>query len=243
MKKLLYLFFLIIFLLSVVGFSSTSVSANTLTFARLTTNASMFSEQNETSKIVTLPETYFVIVLGDATESGFIRVSYLDLVGYVRFSDVEVVGFEPRPRHHTATFTTTQFYDSEYVNLRISPNQNSQSVAQIATGEELFFYGTIEGSSLFGNNQWFKVRYENNDGAMFRGYLNYHHGTPSEIVPNNYEIVPPPQIPNPPVIPGEEFYTNLFIAIFIIALSIPAVFIMFLLFKKKQPVSREPRSF
>ena len=248
MKKLLLLFLLIVFLLLSLAISPVPTSASTLTFARLTADTPMFSEQNENSKVFTLPETYFVIVLSNAnsTETGFVRVSYLDIVGYIRINDIEIVNFEPRPRHHAAMFKTKQFYNSDYVNLREMPNQNSQSLAQVAINSELFLYGRIQGTSLVGQSEWFYVRYEKEtEGEVetIRGYLNYHQGTASEIMPNNYEIVVPNTNNNPPVIPGEEFYSSLFIAIFIIALSVPAVIVLLLLFKKKKPTSREPRSF
>ncbi|MCL2255287.1 MAG: hypothetical protein FWC11_00320 [Firmicutes bacterium] len=242
MKKILSLIFLIVFVLSAMGLVPMTTSTSPLTFARLTSNAPFFREQNNNSKMTTLPETYFVVLLGNAQENGFIRISYLDITGYVLIDDIEVVDFEPRPRHHSATFTTTQFYDN-YVNLREAPNQSSSSVAQIAIGEELFFYGTIEGSSIVGNSQWFFVRYENASGDIFHGYLHYHHGNASEILPNDYEIVPPNTNQNPPIFPGNEYPSNVFIAIAVIMLSIPAVIVMFLLFKKRKPVSRETRSF
>lgn len=188
---------------------------------------------NDLAPIVTLPAGYFVMQNETVPPSGYIAVTYDDITGYVKTSDVKSVDYVPVNKYET-TVTFTCDNDGQPVNLRAAPKKTASILTVLDGTTSGRCYGAVHGDSLIQSvgDCWY---YVNANGT--RGYCYSAHVTVTPTPPNIIEKEDPPE-PNVPttVDPTPEDqptalpqYTAI---IFIVVLCIPVPFIMFYLFKK-----------
>ena len=198
--------------------------------------------------VTTLPQSYFAQVV--AQNADFFEVIYYDLRGFVRRDAAVLVSYQPVNIFGTGRLIISG--DVVAVNIRSRPDHlvAHNIVGQAPHGAELLFYGTIEGTSpdpRLGST-WYFVRFTQQNGTVAHGYI-YSASVTSMPIPQNVIEWVMVYAPNEPVItpPAIDFPPYL-TAIFIITLSIPAVLIMILLFKKPKSTTKThpqktPRSF
>lgn len=185
------------------------------------------------SEIVNLPAGYFVLQSETTAPDGYIKVTYDDLSGYVKTSDVKAVDYTPVTKYETtATFKCDN--DGQPVRLRAAPKKSAEVIETLQDGAQGRLYGSITGDRLYqdAGNEWYYVSYSDK-----RGYVYYAHVTASPIPPNIIEKEPEiePQVPTdttPKISSDDQGMPTTAAIIFIVALCIPVPFIMFYLFKK-----------
>jgi len=207
-------------------------------------NTMLYNRNNGILQQVTsLPVSYFAHVTGE--ENDFFSVIFYDLTGLVRKNSVTLVDFEPVTKFATGTVSIV---GDIIANIRTRPDTTATIVGEARKGEILTFYGTITGTASGEQNEWLFVRFTNSNGNPTFGYI-FNHGTnllnitnpPLNVIEKVmvYQQDPPTFLP-----PNIEFPPYLTV-VFIVALCIPALIIMILLFKKpkSKAVQKTPRSF
>lgn len=225
-------------LLSLSAFASTAPGVYALSeepapsypaYAEITAGCVLYSDQNLTFAITSLPATYFVTVLS-ASETAM-RVSYRNLNGYISPSCAETVDFTPQTKYASSTLTLVN--DGLTVNVRAAPDHNSDNIiARLTHGAALYYYGSVSGTvqnSLIGDT-WYCVSLENGD----YGYVYSMYADPSPIPDNVIVPEPSPDEENaePSAVPsgsGEYF--------FIAALCLPVIVFCYLLFAPRSDKS------
>ncbi|MCL2847572.1 MAG: SH3 domain-containing protein [Firmicutes bacterium] len=190
-------------------------------------------ENNVFVEKVLLPQTYFAEVTGEDGE--FYSVIYYDLNGFIRKNAVTKVDFKPVTAFATSTLTATAVGDVSSINIRSRPNSISTIIGSAPVNSTLTFYGILSDNSPEGTNtttSWYFVKFTNPNNQTAFGYI-YSANAISNPIPNNniqkvMTYVDPPPIFSPGTISFPPYIT----VIFIIVLSIPAVLIMLILFKK-----------
>ena len=193
----------------------------------------LYSAQGEL--ITSLPATYFVTVM-DEDEQKY-HVSYLDIDGYI-FKDeaaLSIVDYEPVTKYGQPAFVASN--DTHPVNLRASPSGQGTIIAAIPDAGRGIYYGKVEGEALIAEiKDWFYVRYYDN-GSYLYGYVYAPQITADKLNDNVIEKVERPKEPS-----GGDKPTVMSSAmegIFIAALCIPAVIVMFVIFRAGS--KRDPR--
>jgi len=245
MKKILLAFTIVASLIvNQLAFSTNTTSLNPLadtetTFAHIDSNTSLYqipSQGNQLTVMTSLPATYFVEIIGE--QGDYYQVGYLDIVGLVSKDSVTVVDYTPKYKFASPAIRISK--DVTGVNIRTAPDDTNSTVIYTATSAdtEFIYYGDVKGTSpIFGIDKWYFVRLID-DVNVFHGYV-YSAYTIADSIPNNV-IEAEPDDKNdsqnnskPTLLQGTTLY------IFIGALCIPAVLIIFLLFKKHSPKSRK----
>ena len=235
------------FVLSVGMFPRTAFSyaesAYEITYAQIKTSAQIYTKTDEEyCPIATLPATYFVALLEEETDGEYLKVSYLDIDGYMKKTDLEKVDYEPVYKYAQVFFTAEN--EGFGAILRTSPNHDAETAALIPDGAKMLFYGTQEGTARYddASRTWYYVKYGSGESAIF-GYVYCYHGF-ADTVPNNIIEKVPKEEPTEPNVPnepqdGEQSETPektrlspAYEAIFIVCLCLPFVIIMFILFRR-----------
>lgn len=181
-----------------------------------------------------LPETYFVEVLEQVDEV-FYKVKYIDIVGYVKFSAINIKDYEP-----VSIFPTNlslKISGDITANIRSLPETSSPLVATLASGASAQYYNKTPGQELnSGSSYWYFIKVTNG-AQVLHGYVY------ADYVTVNSEIVIPNDISPKPANnqkdPDEKlndkytFWTQVLIAL---AVCIPVVFIIYLIFKPRRKV-------
>lgn len=223
------------FLLSLI--SPASLSGTFVTYAYLPNSAVLCDASGEA--ICTLPATYFVLQEGGEV-SGKIPVSYLDLSGYVRAADVEIVDYEPVTKF--ATLSARPDNDGMAVNLRDKPDSVAGTVlCAVPAGSTLTLYGPREGGELFAGagRTWQYVRYVDN-GLPRYGYIYAPQLSCDAVQPNKIEKVERPSPEEPSESAAGLEMSHLGQIALIAAMCIPAGIVMLVLFYRPDS-KREPR--
>lgn len=214
-----------------------------ITYAYLPADTILYFAADETYESATiLPQTYFVAILGESGD--YLNVSYLDITGYVLKSTVEICDYEPVTKY--AQLKATPNNDGMNINLRKTADHvNAEIITTVPPQTNLTLYGKISGTALIppAGNQWYYVKYTDGETSYY-GYVYSAHVLAEEATPNVIEKVPevvPP--PTSEVEPQPTQITKPMQIIFIIALCIPAVGVMLLLFRRKpnKSNSKQPR--
>lgn len=208
----------------------------------------MFKNGAQYEPATSLPATYFVAVIENENADGYLKVSYLDITGYVRAADVEKVDYEPKFKYAEPSLLTFVEGSTTYLRSRPFSNGNSSVIADVPSDKSLVYYGTVDGDELYtgAGNKWYYVRYNDADGEMLYGYLYSAHARSVQPIKDNTieKVEPPPDTTPPPVKPGEAGLPKGVSAAIIACLSLPAVGIMFyLFFKGRGSPKKTPRSF
>lgn len=179
-----------------------------------------------------LPETYFVEIL-EKIDQVFYKVKYDDIIGYVKFSAINIKNYEPASKYPTNLFLTVSGDIMAYV--RALPDTSAERVARLPSGTSVQYYNKIQGQELTtGSPYWYYVKLQNGAQTQY-GYIY------SDYVTVQNEILFPNDIsPKPvaPVVDPDEklnqtynFWTQLLIAI---AICVPVVFFIYLIFKPRK---------
>ncbi|MCL2374915.1 MAG: hypothetical protein FWC82_00085 [Firmicutes bacterium] len=210
----------------------------------------MLYEQHENTfrPLTTLPQSYFLLFV-EEHNSTFYRAIFYDLEGFVRRSAVEKVDFEPVTQFATGTLSITA--DVIGVHIRARPDHTENNIVGTALANQQFtFYGTLDGTSQFSpaGSPWYFVRFLHENNEFRWGYLYSLFVTAPPIPQNTIEKVMRPYVPTEtprdPIftLPPTEWPLYLLI-IFIACLSVPAILIICLLFKKPKKAAKVPRGF
>ncbi len=223
---------------ALLSFFASPVRANDfVTYAYLPAPAILYDANG--AEICTLPATYFTVLCGDSAEGKY-PVSYLDLSGYLRSADVEIVDYEPVTKFPTLSATPRN--DGMAVNLRDLPDQNEGKVlVSVPADATLTLYGGRTGSELFAGagTLWQYVRYTDSRGISYHGYIYAPQLTCDPVVPNVIEKV----VHDVPTVSETEAtleWSNTSRMILIAAMCVPAGLIMLVLFYRPD-CKRTPR--
>lgn len=187
-------------------------------YAMIGEGAELFSAAGV--KITTLPATYFVLVI-EETATDF-HVTYLDIEGFVDKNAVSAVDFEPVTKYAQPLFFADN--DTHSVNIRSLPSRSGEILATVPDGGSGIYYGTTTGDALVGDiNEWYYVRFGE---GQIRGYVYAPQIRAASLADNIIEAVPKPDDEDEKII-GASVKDGIFIA----ALCIPAVIIMFIVFR------------
>ena len=192
-----------------------------------------------TNRLFLLPQTYFVEVVTGSGE--LYKVKYKDVEGYADAAKLKTVDYIPVSVYpNDVTLHVEILSPSAYVFSR--PDQTSPTVYEMPKNTaNVAYYNTCAGSVFLNSDTWYYCKYALGEDSVVKGYLhssvvkidsvfpaaNDTSARPTEPVtsPDN------PDEPNhtPAEIPKDS--SKVIRAVVIIAICIPAVFIVYLLFK------------
>jgi len=195
-------------------------------------NQSAILLDNDLNKITTLPPTFFVIITNETDFPDHYRVTYLDLSGVIARSHITRIDFQPVTLFHSNTFFTAQ-NDTHPVNIRRTPHSTADIITTIPHNSQAFFFGQRAGEPLLQTHgdRWYFIRFTHGTTQHF-GYVYSAQGTVDTIPTNIIERVPENnnnQNGNGYQTPRERLDW-----IYIAALSIPAVVVVFVLFSRNK---------
>ncbi|MBR2220908.1 MAG: hypothetical protein IJ975_02070 [Clostridia bacterium] len=199
-------------------------------------------------RVFEIPQSYFVELLGKAedAEDLFYSARYLDVCGYVKKADVTPV--QGVPQNPFASGISFRVFSLSGLDLKSTPSGDSPfnriiNVPYLCS--DLIFYGTCPGQELIPdkNNLWYYCKYINGDSSYFGFLYSEFCDKLSPIIPNT-EILPvfEGELFAKPTINQTNQSTNSAISnelkIFVIvAISLPCIFIVYLLFKPTKLVA------
>lgn len=209
-----------------------------VTYAYLPNSAPLLDSAGEI--ICNLPASYFTVIEGDET-NGKYPVSYLDLSGYILSQNLEITDYEPVTKF--AALSARPDNDGMAVNLRDKPDsQNGKVLVSVPADATLTLYGGKEGNELFSGagSLWQYVRY--NAGAItYYGYVYSAQLSCDAVKPNVIEKVERPAADKPiEETPADINVSRIGNIILAVALCVPAVIIMLVLFYRSDS-KRTPR--
>lgn len=228
MKSKITTLLFIVFIL-IINFNFTICYSNSTTYARINKNNQYLyktpsSVETYDNIICFLENTYFVEILNKF--DSFYQVNYNNLIGYVKFSSVSLVLTAPQSPYPTANIKTVE----SNCNLRSTPevlNKPSNTLTIIpANSTNIIYYGKIYGDEAidFSGNTWYYVNYMGVSGYVYSSYIK----NISSIYPNieeiNYINSLSTDIEINPL-------SNPSCVIIIILISLPALFIVYFLYK------------
>lgn len=205
-------------------------------YAQILAGTTLYSKLDDTyTAITTLPETYFVIVAEKSSDKT--KVLYSDLEGYVDDDKLNYVDYEPVNKYATAKLSFSEDSGIPYVNIYSKPNANlsiSTKLGDLQSSIKIDYYGTVEGASIddTNNKTWYYVKFTTQDTVTY-GYI--HKYTYIKAVPISANVVLKEMVKKEPSSTSTlaDFDPDTVLTIILIlALCIPAVLIMFYLFKK-----------
>jgi|GEM_PF-2801661 len=178
-----------------------------------------------------LPQTYFVELLDEPT-SNFYHVNYQGVSGYVLKTNLQRVYATPQqPYPANITF---QIEGVANAIIRATPNKDTGAYLGIipfnATGVE--YLGSISGQQAMQNlgTIWYYARYISFEQGALVGYVYSPLTTQIPVITPNIEELPVTPLYNAdPIIPPE--LTNPSSWLLIALISIPAIFLLYMLFK------------
>ena len=102
-----------------------------LTFLMMPSGATLYNSELEPT--VRLPAGYFCLKQDEPSPDGFISVTYDDLSGLVKASEVQAVDYTPVTKYETkVTFRCDN--DGQPVNLRTAPRKTAEIAAVLDNG-------------------------------------------------------------------------------------------------------------
>ncbi len=234
--------------------SSPKVShADVLYYARIKYAGAPFLKQatadfSVDNTLFLLPQTYFVEV-SEKLGSDFFRASYMNQVGYVRKSDIEFVkGIPTQPFANKLSF---RVFAQNGLNLRTSPKESEGIANRVTTipflETNLQFIGQVDGEEAISNRgkTWYYCNYYRLDetltGYVYGGYCDML--TTLTLNTEQLEVIDEPNFQqisvNSPsdVNEGINSLSQTSQIIIIVAVSLPALLILFLLFKPSKIVA------
>lgn len=193
-------------------------------------NVYIYKTADANEKWFLLEETYFVKIINSINES-FFEVEYKDLSGYVKKSEVQFVKETPSfPYLENITFSI----GSKSIDAKSNPNEESKIVFTLeANCENVEYYGKMVGQQLDENlgNIWYFCKHNNKFGYVYAPSTKNLSAITANV--ENFTTVST-TISNPL---NNLLYLNLSTQnILIVAVSLPLVIFMILLFKSKKEI-------
>lgn len=232
-----------------------SVCAATTFFARIKYSGSPllkspFSDTSSSNTHFILPQTYFVEILSKVGDE-FFEAQYLGTYGYVKKSDIEFVA--GTPQNPFANKISFRVFAQNGLNLRSSPKESEGIANRLTTipflETNLQYIGYVEGEEAISNrgNVWYYCNYyrlsETLTGYVYAGYCDML----SNIVQNTeqLQVIPEPSFEQTSVKDqtsdiGDGSLNKLnkrAQILIIISVSLPALLILYLLFKPTKIVA------
>lgn len=238
MKKLAFLL-LIAFLTP--SLPSISVKAEeTLTYyAKVLNQANFYSSASESSPLFTLPNTYFVLLIGQ--EGDFYRAKYLDLYGYVKKDEVTPMDGVPTSPYPNEVFRN---FNDNGLNLQSQPTNSSATLGKLDFLEEYTLYGTTTGQEPFPNstNVWYYCNATINGVSTF-GYAFSYYCDIFDGFTENTEYFPAitGELQFSSQTPENGGLSDTVIAIIILAVSLPCLVILYLLLSPSKKLKTSQR--
>jgi hypothetical protein len=179
-----------------------------------------------------LPETYFVEVL-EQVDQVFYKVRYDDIIGYVKFSAINIKDYEPVSCFPSNLFLTIS--GDITANVRALPDATSELVATLPSGASAQYYNKTLGQELnSGSAYWYYIKIQNGAKTQY-GYVyaDYVAVQNEIIIPNDTSPKPLPSVQDPEEKLNDtyNFWTQIIIAL---AICIPVVFLIYLIFKPRK---------
>ncbi len=164
MKKL---FFCIFTVFAIINFFPTDFAyaeSSDVFYAKVQSTGVYFcSLPSENSALFELPYSYFVKV--DYVVDDFYKVTYKDLEGYVKKSEVTLMSGQPTSPYATATFSmyvATSLYESA--------STSSTAITSLDTSSTLTYYGIKIGEQVQDVSSWYYASMTTN-GQTYHGYV------------------------------------------------------------------------
>ena len=152
--------------------SNIAYCENATYFARITNpNTSLYFDKNDTSPILTLPNTYFVELI--SKDEDYYYAKYIDIYGYVKKDEVSPINGIPKsPFLLNVSF---RVFVPSGANLRSSPSNNGATnlIYSIPFLDSNFlYYGEINGEEAISKKGtvWYFCKYYNNN-IEYSGYV------------------------------------------------------------------------
>lgn len=201
-----------------------------------------------TNIFFTIPQSYYVI-LSPSNDENYYSAIYIDEEGFVKKEEVQCVkGTPSKPFADNISF---RIFIPGGVDMRSSPMQSEgiNYVAPIQFLEtNLKFYGSIDGEQVisYRSSEWYYAKYYKN-GKYEKGYIYSVFCDLLTEIPENlemleyleeaeFELIP---TGNNPVIESDlNALPSVTQIVIIVAVSLPCVFIIYLLFKPTKITSR-----
>ncbi len=186
-------------------------------------------DQSASNIICLLEKSYYVEVVSQTSDKT--RVNYNGVTGYVKPSAIRYVKGVPTTPYPTDIKILTY---SKNCYLRSTPEKSNNTISILpANCKSLIFIGRTVGENLedFGNNTWYYVEYLNVKGYIYSSYV----ASVSSIFPNGENLAyikDATGLINP--------LTNLECVIIVFALTLPTLFILFIIFRR--PKVRQTKS-
>ncbi len=246
MKRFVFLSFILcisILGLSIEPIQTVYAETKPIYYKILENNTAFFRTPNEDIYFI-LPPTYFVKFKSSFDEE-WLEVEYQDFSGFVRRSDVARVYSAPATPYLTDIIFTPQKVANLVIRTR--PSTQSDFVGTIPyTASEVTYYGWVEGEKANPklDNIWYFCRYTSPEQGSVTGYVYAPLTENLSPILSNDEVVD--TTPSSPVAgeieiaPELKDESNL---LFIAFLTIPAIFILILVFRSqnKRPKSLKNR--
>ena len=214
-------------------------------FARIENSNTFFYSapiDNIESKLFILPNTFFVLLTGNANDENnlFYSAIYMDKNGYVKKNEVKPVSNIPqKPYANNLSFSV---FSTSGLELRETPqNTPFNIITEIPYLEKnLIYYGSLEGDEVIPDmtNEWYYCKYINNNSTYF-GYLYAGYCYLLPPIPQNAEAVEyindeifkQVNLPTTPTQDENAFVSDDLKIVIIIGACLPFLFIIYLLFK------------
>ena len=239
MRKYLYIFVALIFIFQVNYFCNFTPSyASEDIYYRITGQDVMLYRtaelNNDYSNIYfTLPTSYFVKFISEENEN-FLRVQYIDFVGYVLSSDVTRVYSTPTTPYFTQNFTV---YGTANPVVYSQPSTQSTYLGNIPfNAESVTCFGAINGETALenGGSTWYYCKYTSFEQGIIIGYVYASLTTNLTEFVENTEIVetePTQDVSGGVIAPELQNGTSI---ILIVGLCIFALILLVLVFKPEK---------
>lgn len=146
-------------------FTPEVAKADTDYYGKISDEEVYFYQNADTnSKLFKLPSTYFVKV--DAIENSFYKVTYKDLQGYVKKTDVTLMKGQPNTPYYNANFTN-------YVEFCLyeKANKSSNIIIQLNEEQQFSYYGSLEGQQMSSQTNIWYYASTVQDGVTYKGYI------------------------------------------------------------------------
>lgn len=139
-------------------------------YAKITNNAYFYKEANDTTPLFQVPNSYFVLLTGDAGED-FYSAKYGNCLGFVK--KTEVTPMDGTPEKPYATIFNFRVTSMSGLALMSEATFESEELITVDFLEDdLFFYGNLQGQEFFSNSTdiWHYCSYTKNNKNYY-GYL------------------------------------------------------------------------
>lgn len=245
-QKYLFFIFFVNYLLIFFIYNLFSINylfaENKFYYAKITNpNVYLYSTpiDDDEQKLFKIPQTFFVKITGNADDENlFYNACYVDVKGYVKKSEVNVViGTPVSPYADSISF---RIFVPSGTEIRSSPTSETpfNYIIDIPQKERLVYYGPIEGEEMISQrgNIWYYCRYITNNNYYY-GYVYSSLCDLLSEIPTNYETLPLFEGEPFAVVETEETsntttnFSQLFKILLIVGITLPCVLVLYLLFK------------